>query len=390
MEFSYPHSDSYQRPSYELALLGEPTAAQVDDIQGRISAAVSSCGLSIGSDVALYIRPNEFAPRPRVSAAALFFGGKDLRVPLANLLSRRIPIIPVVSTLSEVTENLPLELRSFNALSYNDAGPDRVAAALLECAGLLRRQRRVFLSYRREEARRVALQLFDSLSERQFDVFLDTHGVAPGDDFQSVIWHRLCDSDVLVMIDTPTYFASRWTSAEFGRALAKNIPVLRIGWPGCDSSPRTATASHIDLDALDIEEAGVITEPVVMKICHQLEVVRSGGIAVRRVNLVGGLAHSVQMIGGSVEGVGPANGVHLRLPDGCALVVYPAVGVPTSLSLHEAVEHAPNKPVAVIYDHVGLNSKWLQHLDWLGGYISGPRWIKASEAAWQLADWRRE
>jgi TIR domain len=71
-----------------------------------------------------------------------------------------------------------------------------------------------------------------SSSARLFDVFLDTHGIAPAEDFQTMLWHRLCDSDVLVMLDTPNYFGSRWTSAEFGRALAKGIAVLRVGWPG--------------------------------------------------------------------------------------------------------------------------------------------------------------
>lgn len=36
-----------------------------------------------------------------------------------------------------------------------------------------------FVSYRRGDARNSALQLFNALSGRLFDVFLDTHGVAP-------------------------------------------------------------------------------------------------------------------------------------------------------------------------------------------------------------------
>src|SRR5262249_25131364 len=58
----------------------------------------------------------------------------------------------------------------------------------------------------------------NSMSARHFDVFLDTHSVSVAADFQAALWHRLCDSDVLVMLDTPDYFASRWTTAEWGRA----------------------------------------------------------------------------------------------------------------------------------------------------------------------------
>src|SRR3546814_7633077 len=63
---------------------------------------------------------------------------------------------------------------------------------------------------------------------RGFDVFLDTHDIRPGDPFQDVLWHRLVDSDVMVMLDTPTYFDSRWTRQEIGRARAKEIQVLSV------------------------------------------------------------------------------------------------------------------------------------------------------------------
>src|SRR5690606_5931770 len=157
------------------------------------------------------------------------------------------------------------------------------ATALLECAGLLPRQRRVFLSYRRDEARGAALQLFDAIAARHFEVFLDTHGIAPGDDFQATLWHRLCDSDVLVMLDTPGYFSSRWTEAEFGRALAKSISVLRIGWPDVGASPRTLTASQLPLTKDEVnQDTGLLSEAAIRRVCEHLETVRSQSVAVRR------------------------------------------------------------------------------------------------------------
>src|SRR3546814_3711382 len=99
---------------------------------------------------------------------------------------------------------------------------------MLECVGLLRRQRRVFVSYRRVESRAAALQLPDLLASRGFDVFLDTHDIRPGEPFQDVLWHRLVDSGVSVMLDTPTYFDSRWSRKEIGRASAEEIQGLRV------------------------------------------------------------------------------------------------------------------------------------------------------------------
>lgn len=374
---------------YQLALLGAPTDAQVSELEEIVGKAVGMFNLRLGHEVGWEIRPEEFNPNQQRSSAAVFFGGEN--PPLANvakLLERGIPLLPVTTDVNRVSEEIPALLRPLNCLAYTAGGSQRVATALLECAGLLPRQRRVFVSYRRGEAREAALQLFDALSARLFDVFLDTHGIPPAEDFQTMLWHRLCDSDVLLMLDTPGYFESRWTSAEFGRALAKGISVLRIGWPDSTPSARTATASRAELLPEEVEPTtGRIADGAVDRICLQLEEVRSQSHAVRSVNLVSNLRNAIQTIGGQIVGVGANKAVYVQLSDGRSVVVYPTVGVPTSTTLHDASINSPDQSVAVVYDHVGLHPRWLTHLDWLGQHIHSARWVKASEAGWQFADW---
>lgn len=374
---------------YQLAILGAPTDAQVSELEQIISRVVSMFDLQLGDEVGWEICPAAFNPDQQRSSAAVFFGGDDPALAnVANLLERGIPLLPVVSNLSQVSSEIPDILRPINCLAYEG---DRVATALLECVGLLPRQRRVFISYRRDEAREAASQLFDAVSARLFDVFLDTHGIPPAEDFQTMLWHRLCDSDVLLMLDTPNYFESRWTSAEFGRALAKGISVLRVGWPDATPSVRTATASRAELLPEEVDmSTGRLAESAVERICLQLEEVRSQSQAVRFVNLVSNLRNEVQTIGGQLVGVGANKAVYVSLPDGQNLVAYPTVGVPTSSTLHDASLNSPDRSVAVVYDHVGLHPQWLQHLDWLGKYIHAARWVKVSEAGWQFADWRPE
>jgi len=374
---------------YELAVLGAPSEAQISELEQLVSQAVQHFGLQLTREVAWLVSPEAFNPAQDRGAAAVFFGGKD--APQANLqdmIRKSIPVLPVVSDLTKVHDEIPPVLRPLNCLDYNAGGAQRVATALLECAGLLPRQRRVFVSYRRDEARQAALQLFDALSCRHFDVFLDTHGISPAEDFQAMLWHRLCDSDVLVMLDTPNYFESRWTSTEFGRALAKGISVLRIGWPDTTPSVRTATASRAELLLEEVDPAtGRLADQAIKRICLQLEAVRSQSHAVRILNLVSNLRHAVETIGGSVAGVGMNRSVYIRLADGRAVVVFPTVGIPTSTTLHDATTNAPDRSVAVVYDPVGVHPAWLAHLDWLGSHVRGARWVKATETAWQLAGW---
>lgn len=376
-------------PIYELALMGAPTDDQVAALVGEIEPAVSAFGLRLGVDVSLSIRPVTFAPSNRTSAAAAFFGSEFASgMDVSLLLSRTIPVLPVVSSLARVQDELPSQLWPVNCLAYGLAGASRVASALLECAGLLPRQRRIFLSYRRDEARQAALQLFDALSARLFDVFLDTHAIAPAEDFQSALWHRLCDADVLLMLDTPTYFESRWTSAEFSRALAKGVTILRVEWPDMTPSIRTETTSRAELLATEIDAStGRLADSAIDRICMQVENARSEGIAVRHVNMVGRIQNEIEAIGGRLQGVGPHKAVFLQLPDGRNVVAYPTVGVPTSVTLHDATTYAGDNLPAVIYDHVGLLPSWIKHIDWLGEHVKTAKWVKACEAGWQFADW---
>ncbi|MGZ0701475.1 toll/interleukin-1 receptor domain-containing protein [Pseudomonas piscis] len=374
---------------YQLAVLGAPSAEQVSELEATVADAVSMFGLRLGHEVGWEVAPAAFTPHQQRSAAVVFFGGADADHPsLPSLLRGGVPVVPVVSDFGRVATEIPKILRPLNCLAYRNGGAKRVAAALLECAGLLPKQRRVFVSYRRDEARQAALQMFDALSARHFDVFLDTHSIAPAEDFQTMLWHRLCDSDVLLMLDTPDYFNSRWTAAEFGRALAKGISVLRVGWPEAQRSTRLGTASLAELDASELDVAsGRISDHAIDRICLQLEEVRSKSHAVRTVNLVSNLRNGIETIGGEVIGMGAGRGIRVRLPDDRMVVVYPTVGVPTSTTMHEASLNSPDESVAILYDHVGLHPQWMTHLDWLGQHIRATRWVKASESGWQFADW---
>jgi hypothetical protein len=374
---------------YELALIGAPTSAQSTAVEKCLTDVLNTFRLHLGVDVGWLIRPSTFEPDQKTSAAVAFFGEVGLSdVGVEELLKRGTPIIPVATEPGKISAEIPDRLKFFNCLTFAGDGPMRIATALLECLGLLPRQRRVFVSYRRDEAKEASLQLFNFLSSKIFDVFLDTHGILPAEDFQGVLWHRLCDSDVLIMLDTPNYFASRWTSAEFGRALAKGISILRVGWPGVTAATRTATASSLELLDTEVDVAnGRLSDDALARIAAQVEIVRGQSHAIRSLNLFSSLKRDIERIGGVVSGVGIHNAVHLQLPDGKEVIAYPTVVVPTSMTLNEVVDYASGKEAAILYDHVGLQEKWLKHLTWLGTNISAVRWVRASEAAWTFGGW---
>jgi hypothetical protein len=242
---------------YELAILGNVTPDNRQRLTDTLRNVIDDFGLVLGVELLVHDGASVVGRNKRAAFAAVYFGG-DITADheaVQELLRESAPVIPTVAIDGNFGSQIPDFLQFSNGLKRRADDPNmtELAAALLECVGLLRRQRRVFVSYRRIESRAAALQLHDLLSDRGFDVFLDTHNIRPGDSFQDVLWHRLVDSDVMVMLDTPGYFDSRWTREEIGRARAKDIQVLRVIWPEHTPNKLTDMAETVYLDAGELE-----------------------------------------------------------------------------------------------------------------------------------------
>lgn len=374
---------------YSIAVLGKPTKAQRQVLERQIRIAADRFRLD-ADDIELVFSPKSFVPNERTSAAAIFFGGRgSVSADISQVLNvGTIPILPVASRAEGVSREIPEGLRGLNCVFYEGAGgADRVFAALLECLGMLPRQRRVFLSYKRDESSALAVQLFAELSARQYEVFLDTHSIAAGVDFQENLWHSLCDVDVMLMLDSPHYFESRWTAAEYGRALAKGIGVLRVQWPSTTSSSIAGTSSLVQLTATDFYPDGSLRSAALDGICDRLEDFRSLAHAIRHLGIVGAVEEAVVKIHGRIESMDGHRAMQVRLRSGKRVLVQPAVGIPTAVTLQQALERAGSIESAIVYDHLGIKPSWLTHMGWLARSIKGARWIKATEAAWDLAGW---
>jgi hypothetical protein len=382
---------------YELAILGSPTENERDRLTGTLKLMIEPFGLQLGTDVILHGPATVIERDERLAFAGAYFaiegGTQDLQQ-VENLIGRHAPVIPSIVAVDQFNHVPPI-LAFANGIRRRKSDPEleELAAAMLECAGLLSRQRRVFVSYRRTEARNAAVQLHDELTARGFDVFLDTHDIRPGEPFQEILFHRLVDCDVMVMLDTPTYFESRWTKEEIGRARAKEIQILRVIWPEHKPNRMTDLAETVYVDPDEIKGAdGPFTDSLVDTIANHVESLRSRSIASRERTIVGKLKAAVGMIGGSIEGVGAYRAISLKLEDGRRLSAYPVVGIPTAEALHDVLRKAESAAIGevpiLVYDHVGIREVWLSHLKWLGEQIQAVRQIKVSEAGWALAGWQ--
>lgn len=391
-----PSRDQERKVIYELAILGTASNQERQALTRSIQAILQDFGLELHTDVMLRDGQSIANREPKAPIAAVYFGGDphlDLSA-IQDLKAASAPIIPLTAPGMSFTATIPEPLHAANGLTLQPADTDLevVAAALLECVGLLREQRRVFVSYRRTESRAAAVQLHDVLCARGFDVFLDTHDIRPGAPFQDMLWHRLVDSDVMVMLDTPTYFDRRWTSEEFFRASYKKIAMLRVIWPGHTPTRQTDLSETLYLDTTDLEgRDGPFSPEIAETIALRVERLRSRGIATRHLDITGKFRNDLEKIGATIEAIGAHRAVTVSLFNGRRIWAYPVVGIPTAESFYNAFEKAKgvgssDQPV-VLYDHVGIGKSWMGHLLWLGANIRDVRAIPVAEAGWILAGW---
>jgi hypothetical protein len=380
---------------YEILIIGSPKVGQADALTEQITDVAAVFSLVIPDELAIRTAADLSDRNPKAATVALYFGGDptvDFNV-VDQLEAAKIPIVPVVEKGTSVTNAVPAEIAHTNAciVDADDATLEALASVTLEVLGLLHRQRRIFISYRRSDSREAALQLHDELSSRGFDVFLDTHDIRPAAAFQEMLWHRLSDCDVTVMLDTKDYFGSKWTAQELGRSQALGIQILRVVWPNHSGSRHLSLSDTVTLSNTDLDGSNRLRPDLLVAIAKRAEALRSRSIATRHLDLVGRLKSEVVRIGGQFEGIGAYRSVSLTLPGGRTLEAYPMVGVPTAEMLNDIQDKAGRaghgRFPCLVYNHIGIRPAWIEHLRWLDAQISSVRTLKVSDAGWELVEW---
>jgi hypothetical protein len=309
----------------------------------------------------------------------LFSDGPDglsFSAQVRTLLDSPAVVVPVVSSLARFQELVPAELHSTNGMELDPADLDleKLATLILELLGLLRKRRRLFISYKRTESAAVAQQLYHALDERTFDVFLDTLSVRPAEQFQEQLWHRMTDSDVVILLYTKSVHLSGWVEKEIERANGMKITVVQLIWPGVPRHPKTQLFEPVYLYFADFDPEcpGRLTASKASSICTLVESLRASSLARREAELVGTLCDRAarhQL----TTAVQPIRHVDIHCSKYNFARVIPSVGVPDSETIHACalapVDGVKPGQVVLLYDSFNVTKAWTLHLDWLGGHL---------------------
>ncbi|GAA3099654.1 hypothetical protein GCM10010520_51360 [Rhizobium viscosum] len=368
------------RARYQVVLVGG-TSAQHTALKEAIEKRASE--MQLPGDVLAIVPETLYShDSTKLPTLAIVFGGAGVKSSalIEKLLTQSNVVIPVVSDLDRVHVDIPVELRHINAVQLDEelAGLPRLASLVFETFRLLRRERKLFISYRRKESQALADKLYDRLDAAGFDVFIDVRSVPPAVDFQAELWHRMGDSDVVLLIDTPGFRESRWTTLELAQANLTNIQILHLLWPGQAPDPESSMSTFLILTERDFRngqkgKAGSVLKSTIDRICARTEELRSQAVVWRHRYLVDTFCDYARDLGFEVV-VQPQGWILVRGRKGKTFAVIPTIGRPTSdrlMEIFDSVDRSQFEPRShwVIYDSRGILDAWKKHLDWLDRHL---------------------
>ena len=311
---------------------------------------------------------------------------------IRKLQTQDAEILPIVNDGDDCQVVLPGVLhRHINICNGNN--PDAAVTAILRMQRLIPQERKVFISYRRQDSANVAWQLHQALVRAHYNVFLDVASIDGGENFPNKISYCLNDADLFILLNTNGINNSSAVQDEITQINQHGCGVFQIIWP--DQKPTSMQTfwehrqlSPEDFDAEsrspDIAAASQRLLPtVVNSLVRKIESIRIRSLAAKRQNLHHCFkkyhpeAKFFENSSRELWCVSP--------PDYKIRLIWPFLQIPNALSIYEREKRGVQIPERiktdqelaskidfnqkvkgeVLYRQTGLNTDILSYLRWL-------------------------
>lgn len=287
-------------------------------------------------------------------------------------------ILPVFD--KSFTDEIPDFLSNQNGVTFND-NVLKISNIILEGFELLRKNRKLFISYKRSESSNIAIQLYEFLEKNNFDVFIDTHSIDKGEEFQEELWHRMTDCDLILMLNTKEFLKSDWCKQELDKAHVKRIGIVHLLWPDCDFEDFAHLAFSLKLKDSNFDRPlfsdltkGRLKKNILTEILNLVESSRARNLASRQDALITEFTQAAKDNKQEVS-LQYSRYITQALPNGKSKIYIPTIGIPQSINCHnsqkliEKIESRKIESITLIYDEMSIRNYWLEHLDWLNNYL---------------------
>lgn len=278
---------------YQICVIHEDRA----DWQRALESALDEELRALGVHRTVGFRVSRAPPPAGEPGVAVYLGSEagttsDACGSLINAArAARLVVVPVLEGGRPVSGQTPPALRSVNAWWWEEPGAAaRLARLLFEELGVEDRQRRVFISHRREDALLMAEQLHDSLAHSHFVPFVDRFHIAAGEEVQQRIEETLEDFAFLLLVESPRAHESDWVFFELEYALAHHMGIHIVRWPGnFPPIPGSQRLPRQQLEPGDLTTDNgyqVLADGALEQVCQEVEEAHAYALVRRRRNLL--------------------------------------------------------------------------------------------------------
>jgi hypothetical protein len=190
-----------------------------------------------------------------------------------ELIENGKAILPIY--INDFLKEIPESLHPINARMSDPEAIDYYVDIAFQELRMLRKRRRIFISYKRSDSTGAAIQLFEELCRNNFDPFLDTYSIAPAVSFQNELYHRMSDSDVLVQLLTENFYKSKYCTEDIEKSNSKGIGVVQVIWPECSVDGSANLCVPFKLNDGDMENKTGLKENRVLSSSRLKELVQT-------------------------------------------------------------------------------------------------------------------
>ncbi len=291
--------------TYEIQVIQVDRPDWLAQLRQAVAAELERVGLHKTVTVAVL----EARPSPGTPAVTTFFGSAaaagnpGLGDLVAEALASGRPVVPVVEDLASYRQAVPEPLSPINGFAWEDPDPaQRLTLLLLEELGIEDKQRRVFISHKRDDGLGAAEQLHDRLTHHGFVPFIDRFAIRSAARVQETIADALEDHAFLLLLETPLAHTSDWVFDEVDYALSHTMGTLILRWPN-DPEPvpgskglgrEQLTAADLMTDAHGYD---ILTDASLDRVVSLVEMAHAQGLVRRRRMLIRSIEEAARAAG---------------------------------------------------------------------------------------------
>lgn len=268
-------------------------------------------------------------------------------------------ILPIVKDVKTFGDVIPKDLATINALELSDITElPKLKNFILSYFGNLDGNKKIFISYKRDDTGGLAMQLYDALSKAGYIPFLDSYSIEPIKPFQEYLKHELSDSEMMLFLNSPNFDDSKYTMEELNTASELGVGIVQLRFDNC-AIKKEADISEVVYMGQCKPCHECYDEAIITEIVNTINGFRASAFEQRRKSLI----HEFRKRKSGEEFIYGIDGYLLSKDE--KTLIHPLPRIPNARDFQHDEEKCGKRRCSILYNGMYCRTDIQGHLQWL-------------------------